>query len=103
MPGLKHRVGGDEHREVIGVEVVINVGKAAAFEALADDKTIGLEDGEFSGVEPEIEDSLVLPRVGGIPDGRVHAEQIPKLGSSRIKGNLRQILVCRLINGYEVL
>ena len=51
---LKHRIGGDEHREVVGVKVAIDIGEAATLQALTDDKSVRLKHCQLSGIEPEI-------------------------------------------------
>mgnify|MGYP006385724159 CR=1 FL=1 len=103
MPRLQDRIRRDKHWEIIRVYVIIDIGKAAPLHALADDESIGLKHRRFGRVESEIKEPLILNTVRGVPDHGINAEEVPIIGRGRIKGNLRQILIRRLVRRKEII
>src|ERR1051325_4965887 len=101
MPRLQNRIGGDEHGQVVRVKVVIDIGKAAAFKPLADDKSVRLENRRLLRVEPEVVQTSILIRVRGVPDGGINAEEIPELCCGWIERDLGQVLIGGLIDRNE--
>ena len=103
MPRVQDSVGRDEDWEIVAKNTVEDICKGWRTQALADDKTVGLEPSQFLGVQSEVVEAGVdRPwRETGVDHSRIRIKAIPKLGGFRIKAQRFQVSVRSLVPGGE--